>query len=360
MLLLVTHETRYDYAPPVATAQHLAHLQPLETHTQKLLRHALRIVPEPAQRSESLDVFGNTRTFFAFESTHEQLVVTAESLVQTQAPALPPAPLREQAWEAVREGFRYHKGMQDDAASEFIFPSEHVPLHDDFVAYARASFTPGRALFDAALALTQRMYADFDYDSGSTEINTPAVQALAQRRGVCQDFAHILIACLRNLGLPARYVSGYLLTQPPPGQPRLIGADASHAWVELYLPPVAGGDGTERPEGPAGEGAWVGFCPTNGRQPGEDYVKLAVGRDFADVSPIRGILHGGAGHALDVGVTVMPFDEMSPAQQQQWLPRVRPWPRPAVTAAAARHPLEVGQPQFGQQGPTTPGQGQLG
>lgn len=316
MLLLVTHETRYDYAPPVATAQHMAHLKPLNAPSQQLLQHQLRIAPEPAQRSESIDIYGNTRAFFAFESTHEQLVVTAQSVVQTQAPDAAPAPLREQPWEAVREAFRYHKGMHDDAASDFLFPSPHVPLHDDFVAYARASFTPGRALFDAAMDLTRRMYADFDYDSGSTEINTPALHALAQRRGVCQDFSHILIACLRSLGLAARYVSGYLLTQPPPGQPRLIGADASHAWVELYLPPVAD-EGQADPELERGQGAWVGFCPTNGRQPAQDYVKLAVGRDFSDVSPIRGILHGGARHVLDVRVTVMPFEEMSAAQQQQ-------------------------------------------
>ena len=319
MLLLVTHETRYDYAPPVATAQHMAHLKPLATPSQQLLRHALRIEPEPAHRTESLDVFGNTRAFFAFESTHEHLVVTAESVVQTQPPPPPAAALREQPWESVREGFRYRKGVRDDPASEFIFPSAYVPLHDDFVAYARASFTPGRALFDAALDLTRRMYVDFEYASGSTEINTPAVQALAQRRGVCQDFSHIFIACLRGLGLAARYVSGYLLTQPPPGQPRLIGADASHAWVEVYLPPVRAADAADEDgaDGSGGQGGeWIGFCPTNGRQPGEDYVKLAVGRDFADVSPMRGILHGGAGHALDVGVTVMPFDEMSAAQQQ--------------------------------------------
>lgn len=364
MLLLVTHETRYDYAPPVATAQHLAHLKPLATPSQKLLRHALRITPEPAQRSESLDVFGNTRAFFAFESTHEQLVVTAESLVQTQEPALPAAPLREQSWEAVREGFRYHKGMHDDAASEFIFPSVHVPLHDDFVAYARASFTPDRPLFDATLDLTRRMYVDFDYDSGSTEINTPAVQALAQRRGVCQDFSHILIACLRSLGLAARYVSGYLLTQPPPGQPRLIGADASHAWVELYLPPVPAPQQDDAqapahalsPDCESG-GEWVGFCPTNGRQPGEDYVKLAVGRDFADVSPIRGILHGGASHALDVGVTVMPFAEMSQSQQQQWMPSPPPGPRPAAASDASPRLFET-QRQFGQQGTGMQSQGQ--
>jgi len=302
MLLRVTHETRYTYTPPVETAQHMAHLKPLATPTQELLAHALAIAPEPTQRSESIDIYGNTRTYFALDAAHAALTVVARSLVRTRpccaaAPSLP--------WEEVRERYRYRKGAAYDPAWEFAFASSHVPRHDDFVAYARPSFAPGRPLFDAVLELTQRMYADFTYDGDSTHINTPAVQALAQRRGVCQDFAHILIGCLRGLGLPARYVSGYMLTQPAPGQPRLVGADASHAWASVYLPGAT----------PHAPGTWADFDPTNGRQPGEDYVVLAVGRDFADVSPIRGVLHGGAGHTLDVGVTVEPVDEREAAIQ---------------------------------------------
>jgi len=304
MRLHVVHETRYAYAPPVETAQHMAHLRPLERPAQqRLLGHALHIAPEPVQRSESVDVYGNVRTFFALGSTHGELVVRAESLVETAAPpTFVPDTAPGTPWEAVRERFRYRKGVRDDPASEFVFPSPHVPLHDDFGAYARPSFAPGRPLFEAAMDLTLRMHRDFAYDADSTEVGTPAVQALAQRRGVCQDFAHILIGCCRAMGLPARYVSGYLLTQPPPGQPRLVGADASHAWAELYVPPAAGAPARA-------PGGWAGFDPTNGRQPGEDYVLLAVGRDFADVSPIRGVLHGGARHVLHVGVTVRPEDE---------------------------------------------------
>ncbi|MDM0119711.1 transglutaminase family protein [Variovorax arabinosiphilus] len=298
MLLHVTHETRYDYAPPVETAQHLAHLKPRETPSQRLVSHALSITPAPAQQNESPDLYGNTRAFFALESTHEELVVTAESVVETSTPVLAASIARELPWEEVRERFRYRKGSRFDAASDFVFPSRYVPRHDDFATYARPSFAPGRPTFDVATDLMQRMYRDFDYDAGSTEISTPAVEALAQRKGVCQDFAHILIACFRTMGLPARYVSGYLLTQPPPGQPRLVGADASHAWVSVYLP------------GADGPGDWADFDPTNGRQPGEDYVTLAIGRDYADVSPMRGVLHGGARHTLDVGVTVRPLEEL--------------------------------------------------
>ena len=299
MLLHVTHETRYAYSPPVETAQHLAHLKPRTTLSQRLVSHALTVSPKPAQRSESPDVYGNARAFFALDSTHEELVVTAESVVETSPPLLSPAAARELPWEEVRERFRYAKGARFDAAAEFVFPSHYVPRHDDFAAYARPSFAPGRPLFDAAMDLALRMYADFTYESNSTEINTPAIDALAQRRGVCQDFAHIMIACLRSLSLPARYVSGYLLTQPPPGQPRLVGADASHAWVSVYLPGEAMGDG-------GGDGEWVDFDPTNGRTSGEDYVTVAIGRDFSDVSPMRGVLRGGAQHTLDVAVTVRP------------------------------------------------------
>ena len=301
MLLQITHETHYAYAPAVETAQHLAHLKPLQTASQELLEHRLEIAPEPAQRSESADVYGNARAFFALESTHEELSVVARSLVRTSAPVLAPAVARELPWEQVRERLRYRKGAAYDPAVEFVFPSRYVPRHEDFAAYAQGSFTPGRPLIEAAQDLNQRMFRDFIYDGDSTEINTPAVQALAHRRGVCQDFAHIMIGCLRTLGLPARYVSGYLLTQPAPGETRLVGADASHAWVSVYLP------------GAEGPGGWADFDPTNGRQPGEDYVALAVGRDFADVSPMRGVLHGGARHTLKVGVTVEPvIEEESP------------------------------------------------
>jgi transglutaminase-like putative cysteine protease len=299
MLLHVSHSTRYDYTPPVETAQHLAHFKPMNTASQRLASHTLTISPTPAQRGEMPDIYGNTRTFFALESTHAELIISAESVVETSVPVLPPAVARELPWEELRERFHYTKGAGYDPAADFLFPSRYVPRHDDFAAYARPSFAAGRPAFDVAMDLTLRMFNEFVYDTESTDISTPALEALAQRKGVCQDFAHIMIACLRTLGLPARYVSGYLLTQPPPGQPRLIGADASHAWVSVYLP------------GADGPGGWVEFDPTNGRQPGEDYVTLAVGRDFSDVSPIRGVLHGGARHALHVAVTVRPIDPPS-------------------------------------------------
>jgi len=293
MLLHVVHETAYDYAPKVKTAQHMAHLRPVHNARQQLLRHSLTVSPEPAQRTEAVDVYGNTRAFFSLQSAHEELKVVADSVVSTSAPALPTS---EITWEAARERMRYHRGADYDPASEFLFPSPYVPRHDEFLAYARPSFTPGREFVDAARDLMSRINGDFTYESEATDVGTPALEALAMRKGVCQDFAHIMLACLRSLGLPARYVSGYLLTEPPPGQPRLVGSDASHAWVSIYVPAEDGA------------GMWADLDPTNNRAPGEDYVTLALGRDFSDVSPMRGVIHGGANHTLSVGVTVSPLE----------------------------------------------------
>ena len=289
MLLHVVHETTYDYAPVVKTAQHMAHLRPADHASQQLLEHRLGIEPPPAQQSEALDAFGNTRCFFGLQSAHERLRVVADSLVRT-TPA--PAPCSTVGWEDARERLRFHRGAAYDPASEFLFASPYVPRHPDFAAYARPSFAPGRPLLEAARDLMRRIHADFTYQSAATDASTPALEALALRKGVCQDFAHVMLGCLRSLGLPARYVSGYLLTEPPPGQTRLVGSDASHAWASVYLP------------GEDGPGQWADLDPTNDRTPGEDYVTVAVGRDYSDVSPVRGVIHGGVHHTLRVAVTV--------------------------------------------------------
>lgn len=291
MLLNVVHETRYSYSPAVKTAQHVTHFRPAHNQQQQLLEHSLTIDPEPAQVSEAVDVYGNSRAFFSLQSRHDELKVRAQSLVATSAPALPTG---EMNWEQVRERLRYHRGAAYDPAAEFVFASPYVPRHPEFLAYARPSFTAERSALDAARDLMERIHADFEYETEATDISTPALEALAMRKGVCQDFAHIMLACLRSVGLPARYVSGYLLTSPPPGKARLVGSDASHAWVSLYLP------------GQSGAGQWADLDPTNRRAPGEEYVTLATGRDYSDVSPMRGVLHGGAKHKLKVAVTVTP------------------------------------------------------
>jgi transglutaminase-like putative cysteine protease len=298
MLLQVTHETRYHYQPAVETAQHVAYLQPCSHAGQNLLSHSLHISPQPAQQREMPDVYGNVRCFFSLQVPHEELNVVARSLVSTR---LHPSPKSGLAWEQQRERFRYQAGGQFDAAAEFVFASPFVPRHPEFLAYARPSFTAGASVLDVALHLMQRIHADFTYESQSTQINTPALEALTQRKGVCQDFAHIMLACLRAMGQPARYVSGYLLTEPAPGTVKLVGSDASHAWVSVYV--------ADLPEG----ARWCDFDPTNNRwgwhAPGVDYVTVATGRDFGDVSPLRGVIHGGASHTLTVGVTVLEIKE---------------------------------------------------
>lgn len=297
MRLHIIHETRYDYHPAVETAQHIAYLQPGNHAGQRLVSHQLQVHPEPAQLHAMRDVYGNPRYFFALQTLHSQLAVRAESVVHTSISLQAGSKI---SWEHQAELFKYKAGGTFDAASEFVFESQFVPRHADFASYAQASFMPGAGVLQVAVDLMQRIHTDFVYDSNSTHINTPALQALQQRRGVCQDFAHIMMACLRSMGLAARYVSGYMLTEAAPGTVKLIGSDASHAWVSVYM--------QDLPEG----ARWCDFDPTNNRwgwhAPGEDYVTVATGRDFADVSPLRGVIHGGANHTLTVGVTVQRVD----------------------------------------------------
>lgn len=295
MRLNITHETRYDYTPAVEVAQHMAYLCPLDHDNQRLLAYTLEIHPSPSCLRTSRDVFGNVRHFFSLQSPHTTLQVVARSQVQTTAGELPDSQL---PWEAARAHYHYRAGAPYDPACEFSFASPHCPHDAAFAAYAQPSFAPGTRLLAGACHLMQRIHSDFVYESQSTQVNTPALQALAQRKGVCQDFAHIMLASLRSLGLAARYVSGYLLTQAPPGVDKLIGSDASHAWVAVHVPDL-----------PPGQ-RWCHLDPTNNRcgwhLPGEDYVALATGRDFSDVSPMRGVIHGGAHHTLHVGVSVEP------------------------------------------------------
>ena len=298
MRLRITHDTHYRYSSPVETSLHMACLQPLDVPGQRLLSHTLQITPEPEQRHRHVDAFGNACTYWEMTQSHAQLRVLATSTVETSAPK---EHQDASGWESVRDALRYHAGQTTDPQSRFVFGSHHAPALEEFRQFARPEFGSGRPLQEAAIALMRKIHRELRYESRSTDIHTPASQALQERRGVCQDFAHILIACLRSLGLPARYESGYLLTAPPPGQARLLGSDASHAWASVYLPAL---------QDKVGAG-WLHLDPTNDRCgwgcPGEDYVRLASGRDFGDVSPLRGVLQGGASHTLEVGVTVEPF-----------------------------------------------------
>jgi transglutaminase-like putative cysteine protease len=306
MLLEIIHDTKYIYDPDVEIAQHLTHLKPSNSSTQDVLNSEITVNPTPAWQEESTDNYGNIRTFFSLQSRHHELLVSVRSLVNTKSKDISgPNSENTPHWEDVREYFRYHTNTKWDAASEFLFISPFISLHPNFVDFARVSFKPNRPILEATIALMSRIYSEFSYVSKSTDVNTPALEALQNRAGVCQDFAHIMISCLRSLGIPAKYISGYLLTNPPPGQPRLIGSDASHAWISAYIPSIS-------EDGKLSPGRWCDFDPTNNRwgytSPGEDYIHLAQGRDYSDVSPIRGVIHGGADHTLDVAVTVQPAE----------------------------------------------------
>ncbi len=307
MLLEITHDTHYSYDPNVEIAQHFAHLKPASMGSQRVLKTEIEVSPKPSWSEESIDNYGNIFTFFSLQNRHSNLSIVAKSLIETRSDIITgPQPEDTPAWELVREYFRYHSNTKWDAASEFLFTSPFIALRPEFAEFARANFTTGRPILEAAIDLTQRIYGEFHYVTKSTDIGTPALKALEKREGVCQDFAHILIASLRSIGLPSKYISGYILTNPPPGQPRLIGGDASHAWVSIYVPSIDA-------DGQLSTGLWCDLDPTNNRwgytTPGDDYVHLAEGRDYADVSPIRGVIHGGADHILDVAVTVRPIEQ---------------------------------------------------
>lgn len=287
MRLSVRHVTTYHYAKPVSVGQSEAKLRPRPLAHQEVLASTVEIHPPVSSRSEYLDYFGNRTDYFGLDSPHRELRVSASSEVIVRpraAIALEATP----SWERARDVLRTDHAGPPERAYEYTFETPFVRATREIRAYAEAVFSPGRPLLEAAYALTAAIHADFEYQSGSTTVTTPLRDVMAQRRGVCQDFAHLAIACLRAMGLAARYVSGYLLTRPPPGQSKRMGADASHAWISVYCP---------------GAG-FVDFDPTNGIVPDESYVTVAFGRDFGDVSPVKGVILGGGAHTVHAAVDV--------------------------------------------------------
>ncbi len=289
----ILHDTHYRYASSVTLAQQLAHLWPRDCPWQRNHEQELLVSPLPCQRQDALEVFGNPLTRLVFERPHDELKVSARLKVEVLArPALNVQD--SPAWEAACSALRYSgqplaPGVLD--AARFRFESPYVHLKQVFADFAAECFSPGRPLLAAVDGLMLKIFSEFSFDAAATQVATPLLQVLEERRGVCQDFAHLMLACLRSLGLSARYISGYLLTQPPPGQPRLIGADASHAWISVFCP----------------QHGWVDFDPTNNIRPALEHITLAWGRDFADVSPLRGVILGGGSHDPEVQVTVMPL-----------------------------------------------------
>jgi transglutaminase-like putative cysteine protease len=268
----IEHITTYDYEGDVSASYGLFHLRPRDLSWQSCLAHQVRVEPVPGDLYGHVDLYGNTTSYFHVTSSHRQLKVSAVSTVEVREQAMDPIAAAT-PWEHARPSTRPD---QPDAwqALDFTFASPMVEIPDDVREYARRSFPPGRPVGEAATELMHRIYADFTYQSGSTSVSTRVGTLLQRRTGVCQDFAHFMVAGLRSLGLAGQYVSGYLATSPPPGKPRLVGADASHAWVACWIP----------------GGGWLHLDPTNNRLTSQTHATLAWGRDYADVPPVKGVI----------------------------------------------------------------------
>lgn len=302
--LRVRHETRYDYQGEVEGASHLAHLRPRETAVQQVRGWSLQVLPHPdagvelaSGVRETVDAWGNARQAFAHSEVHDRLEVVSTFEAGLLTP--PPLPSRSEspAWREVAQSLRYHAGVSraDTAAfeaAEFSLSSALAPADEALAGFASSASRENADLVGLSLALMHAVHGHFTYRPLATSVATGALEALAQREGVCQDYAHVMIGALRSLGLAARYVSGYLLTRPPEGQPRLVGADASHAWVAVWCP---------------GAG-WLALDPTNDVAVGTDHVTLGWGRDYEDVAPLRGVIRGGGATVPQVGVTVEPIE----------------------------------------------------
>jgi transglutaminase-like putative cysteine protease len=287
----ITHSTRYTYTESVPVCHNLVHLAPRDGRLQHCEQHRLLIHPTPVSRARRLDYFGNQVDYFSIQEAHRGLTVTATSRIRVTPPETV-NPADTPPWEAVVAELKQNRSARGLDALQYCFNSPNIRVSPKLAEYAQQSFTEKRPILEAALDLNRRIHADFTYDPKATTVTSRVEQVLQGRRGVCQDFAHLAISCLRSLGLAARYVSGYLETKPPPGKPKLIGADASHAWVSLFVP----------------DAGWVDLDPTNNLIPGESHITVAWGRDYGDVTPVKGVVMGGGAHTLSVKVDVKALD----------------------------------------------------
>jgi len=285
----VKHITEYFYADPVPLCHNLVHIKPRETSRQSLLSHTLQVTPNPLVRAERVDFFGNLATWFSVQEPHQRMRIVSKSSVEVKSYEVPTG-FWWPAWDEVATMLKTRRDLDLLDARQFVFASPHVTIGGELADYARPTFAPGRPMMDCVNEFTQRIYKEFKFDSGVTTVGTPVIEVLRHRHGVCQDFAHLQIACLRSIGLAARYVSGYLRTLPPEGQKRLVGTDASHAWVSVFFPDYG----------------WIDFDPTNGVIPSSGHITLGWARDYSDISPVKGVVVGGRRHSLNVSVDVEP------------------------------------------------------
>ncbi|HEX9701942.1 MAG TPA: transglutaminase family protein [Rhodospirillales bacterium] len=289
MIYDVSHRTTFEYSQNVSISHHLLHLTPRDSRHQVCRRSGQIVEPAPTVSHSGRDYFGNPVTNLTIQESHAKLIVHATSTVEV-TPAAPPDSAATMPWDQVHREMAGSANPEILNAFQFAFDSPFTRNGDGAADYAFPSFPPGRPVLEAAVELMGRIHGEFKYEGGVTDVSTPIDQVLADRRGVCQDFAHLQIACLRSLGLPARYVSGYVLTRPPEGQAKLVGSDASHAWLAVWCP---------------GQG-WIDLDPTNNLIPRDEHVTLAWGRDYGDVSPVNGLVVGGGEHKVSVAVDVVP------------------------------------------------------
>ena len=289
-LLSVEHITRYQYDEQVEMANHLAFMSPRTQDGQCVESLEWQISPQPDYLSHSTDTFGNIRSNFALSKTHNELTICVKSQVRVEPMPWDTNTIAARSWESVRDQLRQQGEHDFLDAREFVYDSPLACKLEPFYQYALTSFTPDRNIQTAAMDLMQRIFQDFSFSASATEVDTPALQSFERRAGVCQDFSHIMISCFRSLGLAAKYMSGYLLTNPAPGMTRLRGADVSHAWLSVWT----------------GE-RWLDLDPTNNQIPDQNYVRVACGRDYGDIAPLKGVIRGGENHRLTVSVTVEPI-----------------------------------------------------
>jgi transglutaminase-like putative cysteine protease len=293
MKYTISHRTTYNYSSTVHQSHHLLHLSPRDVGHQSIVRHRISINPAPGQRFDGVDFFGNPYSILILDQDHTQLVVDALTEVTVSNAATPPEPDATSDWQAIARGQVGANLAPDKDVVQYAASSRHGRHLAPMAEFARPSFPSGRPVLAGARDLMRRIFEEFEFDAFATDVSTPVEKVLEARRGVCQDFAHLMIAALRSLNLPARYVSGYILTHPPEGQERLQGADASHAWVSVWAP----------------ETGWVDFDPTNNVIPHGEHITIAHGRDYDDVCPISGVLLGGGQHRVEVAVDVLPVVE---------------------------------------------------
>ena len=294
MRYTVRHETIYSYTDPVPICHNRVHLVPRTTPYQACQGHELEVYPKPISMTRRNDYFGNATDYFSIQEAHEELRITANSVVEVIPREVPKA-AKTAEWEQVAAGLRLDRSEQGLAIFHYSLPSPRIVPSDSLRIFAAESFSKRRPVFDGARELTQRVRPGFPFDPRATTVHTSPAEFFELRRGVCQDFAHFAVSCLRSIGLAARYVSGYVRTIPPNDGPRLVGADASHAWVSVYC----------------GAAGWIDFDPTNDVLVGESHITIAWGRDYGDVGPIQGVFVGGGEHTMHVGVDVAPLEAIA-------------------------------------------------